>query len=164
MPDLVDEVEVELMNETDVLPAPRRSMSPGKKSTESLQRHQLGVGRPSSSKVQGRTGSNGSSRVASGSSNASHSSQRREKRLSTQPTSQASSPVDNPGPHPWTKDDWKNLERCFIQERKVVAQRLGLASSKDVSPNHVDVQLVLERFKGFLVLSKQLKTGPEWDR
>ena len=78
----------------------------------------------------------------------------------TDPPSQSSSS----GLDPWTKDDWKNLERCFIQERKVIAQRMQLPTSKEVDPSHVDVELVVERFKGFLIAFKQFKSGPEWDR
>jgi hypothetical protein len=41
---------------------------------------------------------------------------------------------------------------------------MRLATSKNVDPSHVDVELVVERFKGFLIASKQFKSGPEWDR
>jgi hypothetical protein len=165
MPDLVDEVEVELMNEGEELPPPpRRSLSPGKRKHASLQ-SQLGVGgRPNS--TRNRSNSDGSTRqrIPSGSSTASHSSRLKNNVAWANPAPEATAATDTAGPHPWTKDDWKNLERCFIQERKVIAQRLQLASSKDVTPAHVDIDLVLDRFKGFLVLSKQERTGPEWDR
>lgn len=64
----------------------------------------------------------------------------------------------------WGKDDWRNLDRCFVQERKVVAQRLQLPSSMDVDPLHVDVDLVLDRYKGLLVASGQTKSGKDWER
>lgn len=161
MPDLVDEVEVELMNEGEQLPLPpRRSTSPEKTSAKSSQQKKLGI--ELAPGPNARIGSNASSRVTSASSVASDSSRRRAHGAPySAPSSQQ---TETAGPHPWTKTDWMNLERCLIYERKVVASRLGLASSKDVPPDHVDVDLVLERFKGFLNLSKQVRTGPEWDR
>lgn len=68
------------------------------------------------------------------------------------------------GEETWGKDDWRNLDRCFVQERKVVAQRLQLPSSMDVDPSHVDVDLVLDRYKGLLVASGQTKSGKDWER
>lgn len=138
MPDLVDEFEVELSQN---LPRHPRAPSPSKRK---ISGSQLSV--PERPQNDGRispTGSIASSTGAGPSSNRS---------------------VSGSDSDPWTKDDWKNLERCFIQERKVVAQRMQLASSRDVDPKHVDIDLVVERFKGFLTASKQIRFGPEWDR
>jgi len=130
MPDLIDEVEVEL---TQNIVRPGRTASPSRRP----------VLPPDT-----RQGDSGVPPVASTSS------------AGAGPSSQPGST----GFDPWTKDDWKNLERCFIQERKVIAQRMQLATSKDVDPSHVDTELVVERFKGFLIASKQFKSGPDWDR
>lgn len=137
MPDLVDEVEVELSQ--NLLRHPR-SNSPSK--------HQGGIRLPipERRRSSGRVSPVGSIASSAGAG----------------PSSRRS--VSSSSPDPWTKDDWRNLERCFVQERKVVAQRMQLLSSKDVDPVHVDVELVVERFKGFLIASKQLRLGPEWDR
>lgn len=137
LPDLVDEAEIELSQHL------QRPPSPSKKSSRLP-----AADRPSSR--NGRV----ISPIGLGHPKASEGS-----------TSGATSRTPSgTGMDPWTKDDWKSLERCFVQERKVVAQRMQLASSKDVNPSHVDVDLVLERFKSFLIASKQLKSGPEWDR
>lgn len=126
MPDLVDEVEVELSQGLPKQPA--RSSSPTKR--------------------------NGSSHTPS----------------TVPPHGGRMPPTVGAGPggtgmdDPWGKDDWRNLERCFIQERKVVAQRMQLPSSKDVDASHVDADLVLERFKSFLIASDQRKSGPKWER
>jgi len=130
MPDLIDEVEVEL---TQNIVRPGRTASPSRRPVLAPDTRQ------------------GDSRVPPVASTSS---------AGAGPSSQPGST----GFDPWTKDDWKNLERCFIQERKVIAQRMQLATSKDVDPCHVDTELVVERFKGFLIACKQFKSGPEWDR
>ena len=135
MPDLIDEVEVELSQ--NVI-RPRRAISPSKVSTLTP----LSI--PDARRGRGEVSPAGPTASSA----------------RADPSSQPSSS----GFDTWTKDDWKNLERCFIQERKVIAQRMQLATSKDVDPSHVEVELVVERFKGFLIASKQFRSGPEWDR
>ncbi|KAF8309673.1 hypothetical protein DL93DRAFT_2230793 [Clavulina sp. PMI_390] len=75
-----------------------------------------------------------------------------------------SSSSSNTEPDPWTRDDWENLERCFVAERNAVAKQSGLTSSRDVGLDEIEVDLVVERFKALLVASKQIKVGSDWDR
>ncbi|KAF8317171.1 hypothetical protein DL93DRAFT_594389 [Clavulina sp. PMI_390] len=141
MPDLVDEVEVEL-SQNPTRPVARASSPTKPPSTSRIPRPIVPARRVSGGSK--RRHSPAGSAVSGDTSIASESS--------------------SSGPDPWTKEDWRNLERCFVAERKVVAQRLQLPSSRDVDPGHIDVELVAERFKGFLIASKQIKVGPEWDR
>lgn len=46
---------------------------------------------------------------------------------------------------PWTKMDWKALEKCLLSERRRIAQRFGL-QEKQVDVGEVDVDTVVKAF------------------
>jgi hypothetical protein len=65
----------------------------------------------------------------------------------------------------WTKDDWKQLDACFTDERLDVAEKLGLGSDKIAGVDDVRVEDVVDRFVemmgGNLVVDGW---GSDWDR
>ena len=71
----------------------------------------------------------------------------------------ASSSLAEPRSSKWTKDDWKDMERCFIKERKKLAKDNEISSSTQVDPGVIDLDLVVERF---LTLAGKPQTGPDW--
>jgi hypothetical protein len=67
-------------------------------------------------------------------------------------------------PVAWAKEDWKNMERCFVRERKHCAALLGVESSRDIPPEDVDLDSVVDRFLEFLHARGEWKLGPDWER
>lgn len=51
-----------------------------------------------------------------------------------------------PVPGRWGKIEWRHLERCFVYERRALAQEMGYASSKNVGPEVVNLDEVVGRF------------------
>jgi hypothetical protein len=65
----------------------------------------------------------------------------------------------------WTKDDWKQLDACFTDERLDVAEKLGLGSDKIADVDDVKVEDVVERFVEMMGGSRVVdEWGSDWDR
>lgn len=65
----------------------------------------------------------------------------------------------------WTKDDWKQLDACFTDERLDVAEKLGLGSDAIADVDDVKVENVVERFVEMMGGSRVLNGwGTDWDR
>jgi len=65
----------------------------------------------------------------------------------------------------WTKDDWKQLDACFTDERLDVAERLGLGSDKIADVDDVRVEAVVQRFVEMMGGSRVVNGwGSDWDR
>lgn len=68
-----------------------------------------------------------------------------------------------PGPRDWLKADWKQLDRCFTDERYRIAVAKGFPLGSLASVDEVDDSNVVERFAdemgGFAVLEQ---FGPAW--
>ncbi|KAG8964722.1 hypothetical protein FRC00_001378 [Tulasnella sp. 408] len=60
---------------------------------------------------------------------------------------------------PWTKMDWKALEKCLLSERRRIAQRFGL-QEKQVDVGEVDVDTVV---KTFIDQNRLVGDDDEWD-
>lgn len=65
----------------------------------------------------------------------------------------------------WTKDDWRQLDACFTDERLDVAEQRGLGSDKLADVDDIRVEDVVDRFVemigGIRVVDKW---GSAWDR
>ena len=67
-------------------------------------------------------------------------------------------------PSGWCRDDWKNMERAFVRERRIIAQRHGLKSSSQVEPSSVDLDDVVDRFVTSKEISTRSRVGPDFER
>ncbi|KAF8327790.1 uncharacterized protein EI90DRAFT_3126802 [Cantharellus anzutake] len=67
-------------------------------------------------------------------------------------------------PKGWCKDDWKNMERAFVKERKIIAGRNGFESSSQVAPMDVDLGDVVDRFVSSNEFSARIRVGPDFER
>ena len=56
------------------------------------------------------------------------------------------------------------MERAFVRERKIIAQRNGLKSSSQVDPSSVNLDNVVDRFVISNELSARSRVGPEFER
>ncbi|KDQ10320.1 hypothetical protein BOTBODRAFT_178337 [Botryobasidium botryosum FD-172 SS1] len=50
------------------------------------------------------------------------------------------------GPRSWSTEDWKQLEICFVEERRELARLLGMQSSREAEAGGVDLENVVARF------------------
>lgn len=64
----------------------------------------------------------------------------------------------------WSKEDWKIMERCFVRERKLCAERMGLLSSRSIDPGDVDLKAVADRFIELSERSDMQRIGPDFER
>jgi hypothetical protein len=65
----------------------------------------------------------------------------------------------------WTKDDWKQLDACFTDERLDVAEKLGLGTDEVADVDDVSVEHVMERFVEIMGGSQVVAAwGSAWDR
>ena len=72
-------------------------------------------------------------------------------------------PLVQPGPREWTKTDWKLLDSCFTDERRLFAERKGLQEGSLVEVDDIDLENVVERFVGLMGGEAMLSTfGQDW--
>jgi hypothetical protein len=65
----------------------------------------------------------------------------------------------------WTKDDWKQLDACFTDERLDVAEKMGLGSDSIASVDDVRIEDVVKRFVEMMGGSLLINGwGAGWDR
>jgi hypothetical protein len=65
----------------------------------------------------------------------------------------------------WTKDDWKQLDACFTDERLDVAEKLGSGSDTIANVDDVRVEDVVDSFVEMMGGSRVVERwGSTWDR
>lgn len=71
--------------------------------------------------------------------------------------------VDHSGPRNWTKDDWRNLDACFTDERLILGARQGFGTDQLASVDDVQLEDVVDRFiEEFGPIGTQ--DSDDWDR
>lgn len=69
------------------------------------------------------------------------------------------------GTRGWTKEDWKQLDACFTDERLDVAEKLGLGPDAMADVDDVRIEDVVDRFIQMMGDARVVDSwGSDWDR
>lgn len=65
----------------------------------------------------------------------------------------------------WTKDDWKQLDACFTDERLDVAEKVGFRGGRIANVDDVQIKNVVSKFVEMMGGMSVVETwGSAWDR